>query len=146
MQEAYDAGIADASDYSSDAADPAPDVVDASASGEDFETDEDKEAQSDHEEEELRWSPPKNWDKISATDELLKQCGEAVWKVPADRESLKSEDIGLRAEPQFEATASRKFIDLLFDALPLIAFFKNILVAESIRYGRQELRATVESA
>ena len=56
LQEAHDAGIADASDYSSDAADPAPDVVDASESGEDFETDEDKEAQSDHEEEELRWS------------------------------------------------------------------------------------------
>ena len=109
---------------------------DSSASDDDFETDEDVEKQSDHEDEELRWSPPKNWEETSATDTLLKQCGEAVWKAPADRESIPSEDIGLKSDPQFEARASSKFIDLLLDALPLIAFFKNILVAESIRYGK----------
>ena len=42
----------------------------------------------------------------------------------------------MQAEPQFEAKATDKFLDLLLDALPLIAFWKNILVAESIRYGK----------
>ena len=100
----------------------------------DFETDSEVEKESDHEETDIRWKKPKNWDRDVANKPFLKKLGDLVWKVPAVRDSVISEDTGLHVKPQFEIRAGDKWLPIFFDALPKIGFFKKVLVTESLRY------------
>ena len=102
----------------------------------DFNTDTESEHESDHEEDELRWKKPKAWDHKVRAKPLLRKLGDLVWTVPVHRDSVESEDTGLRVHPRFEMRAGDKWLPILFDALPKIAFFEKVLVKESLRYAR----------
>ena len=110
----------------------------ATVEDDDFLTDEDRETESSHEDEELRWKKPKEWDTQVRNKPLLKKLGDLVWKAPVDRGSLESANVGLNVEPEFEMKAGEKFLDMFFDALPRRAFFRDILVRESKRYASAE--------
>lgn len=102
----------------------------------DFNTDTESEHESDHEEGELRWKKPKAWDRKVRAKPFLRKLGDLVWKVPVHRDSVESEDTGLHVHPRFEMRAGDKWLPILFDALPKIAFFEKVLVKESLRYAR----------
>ena len=54
----------------------------------DFATDSEEEVASEHEDEEIKWVPPKNWDAECRRNQKLKEFGDAVWKIPSDRASI----------------------------------------------------------
>ena len=67
---------------------------------------------------------------------LLHKLDNLVWKAPVERDSVACESIGLQVEPEFETKAGNKFLQLFLDVLPRLAFFRNVLVRESLRYAR----------
>ena len=105
-------------------------------SQDDFDTDSEEEAASDHDDTDMRWKKPKDWDHQVRNEPLLRKLGDILWTAPADRESVLSEDTGMNVEPEFEMKAGDKFLPIFFDALPRLSFFRNVLVTESIRYAK----------
>ena len=59
--------------------------------------DSEEESESDHDETDIRWKKPKEWDQKVLNDPLL-QLGDMVWTVPAHRDSVVSEDTGMHVE------------------------------------------------
>ena len=114
---------------------PPVDVGVPGADADDFLTDDSSETESSHDEEDLRWKKPKDWTTKVRNKPLLKKMGDLVWKAHKKRGSVSSLDVGLDTRPEFEIKAGDKFLDLLFDALPRRAFFRDILVRESKRYA-----------
>ena len=84
----------------------------------DFITDDDVEAESDHDDMYLEWPKPKTWEKEDKTP-LERMCGEARWFAPGKRDACPSRNIGPRRECTFEVDGNRTASDLLLDALPV---------------------------
>ena len=75
----------------------------------DFMTDEEAEVASDREETVLSWPHPKTWERDKKVHPLLEECGDAQWRVPADRTSCKTQDTAppLKLESSVPETRTR---------------------------------------
>ena len=100
----------------------------------DFLTDESSsKTESSHEDEELRWQKPKEWDAQVRNKPLLKKLGDLVWKAPADRGSVESDNVGLNSETEFEMKAGDKFLDIFFEAT-VVLWFNRVDISQHLHY------------
>ena len=110
----------------------------------DFMTDEEDEEQSDHEEVVLTWKPPKAWEKDREEHPLLRELGEAEWKVPADRGACPTQNSGPRQEPRFRQKVNGdNYLRLFLDALPILTFWDRIVKKQSRLYGENKVSVCV---
>ena len=117
------------------------------SSGADEWTDDGSESPSDHEDEELRWSQPAQWDRLCRHDPIMQQLGSLVWKVPADRTHVPTDTrTGPQQNCEFEVhVEDGDYGALFFDALPVRSFFKRICASQSRLYFKQQQRASPSS-
>ena len=106
----------------------------------DFMTDEEGEAESDHGECVLQWKQPKTWDADKTEHPIVEELGDAEWRVPGDRGSCPTQNTGPDQRPKFRASVvGDKFLRLFLDALPILSFWKRIVVTESKFYGENQV-------
>lgn len=106
----------------------------------DFMTDEEAEVASDREETLLSWPHPKTWEKDKKVHPLLEECGDAQWRVPADRTSCKTQETGPPQDGEFRARVTdKKYLSLFLDALPVSRFWKRAVERQSKVYGENKV-------
>ena len=114
-------------------------VRDGSESDDDFATDSDQEEASDYEDdEEVRWTPPKNWASLIRKTPELEKYGAAVWRVPADRGSLPTvHPQPLRADTfHIKPDGDRPLLNMYLDAFPIQSYWE-MKKTETLRYAEQ---------
>ena len=134
--------LTDASESDEDLPDLA-DVDTSDSDDSDSMTDEEEEFASEHEEEKLKWQPPKSWPK-EREDLFVRMCGEAEWTAPANREDCASSDTGAEQDCVFNVMLARKVTDLFFEALPLT--FWRELARTSLQYAKLKFASEVEKS
>ena len=125
-------------DYSDD---DLPDFIsyDSTSSEEDFDTDSEKEEESDHSDGEIEWAKPRSWARQVRKNPELATFAQP-WTVPARRASINDLHTDLpEQQPSFniEPNGDLPFALMFLDALPLEAFWRDIMVRETRRYAEQ---------
>lgn len=141
-----DASASDAQEESGDEDDEPPALEDVPPDSDFHESDDDddsmtdgeEEVQSEHEDETYSWQPPKNWANERKKDDFVRECGEAVWTSPANREHCYSTATGLEQDFSFNVVVARKAVDFFFDALPLSMWRKLARTSLAYAHARRE--------
>ena len=118
------------------------DQVDHDSEIEDFNTESEEEQASDHSDGEVEWARPDTWDaQVRKNPDIAKFA--ATWTVPARRDSIPSlyTNIIPDQQPTFniEPNGAEPFGLMFLDALPLQAFWRDIVVRQTALRAEQEL-------
>ena len=112
---------------------------DDSTDSEDFATESEDESESEHEDEEFDWPRPQSFARELRNNPAL-QMFTKTWTAPAKRDSIPSLHTDLpeqKASFNIEPQGDLPFALMFLDALPLNAFWRDVVVRETRRYAEQ---------
>ena len=113
----------------------------------DFITDDEEEAASDHEDAYLQWDQPGTWAKDREVHPIFAELGETRWRMPSDRGSCATQDSGPHQDPRFLVKVQdRNYLKLFLDALPVVTFWFRIVVFFSKQRAQDKTRPVVHNS